>query len=537
MQLTRKGIESPEWKAKGYSMPQFNIETVQKNTHENPYWVHFGGGNIFRAYQANLVQNLLNQGVVDRGIIVADFADLILNVYRPHDNIQILVTLKSNGSVDKTIIGSVMESLCVNKGNENNDYARLREIFRNKSLQMISFSITEKGYSLRTSGEQSDFQPDVLYDFEHGPESPKTYFGKVVSLLYDRFLAGELPLALVSMDNCSHNGDKVFSAVKGFAEEWEKRNLVNKGFLNYVTTPTKLSFPWTMIDKITPRPHSNVEKILKEDGITDLINMVTGAKVYSAPFVNSEECQYLVIEDKFPNGRPPLEKVGVYFTNRETVDKVEKMKVCTCLNPLHTCLAIFGCLLGFNLISKEMEDDDLVLLIKLLGYKEGLPVVVDPKIISPQKFIDEVVQIRFPNPFMPDTPQRIACDTSQKIPIRYGETVKSYLGRPDLDLGSLNAIPLVFAGWLRYLVGIDDQGNQMELSPDPLLDEVRAGLKTLKLGQKFDVHEVCKPLLSRADIFAVDLYTTVLAKKAESFFEKMMMEKGAVRKTIKEVLN
>ena len=96
MQLTRKGIESPEWKAKGYSMPQFNFESIQKNTHEKPYWLHFGGGNIFRAYQANLAQNLLNQGFVDCGIIVADFADLILNDYRQHDNIQIIVTLKSN---------------------------------------------------------------------------------------------------------------------------------------------------------------------------------------------------------------------------------------------------------------------------------------------------------------------------------------------------------------------------------------------------------------------------------------------------------
>lgn len=537
MQLNRKGIDSPEWKAKGYLMPNFDIEAIRKNTHENPKWVHFGGGNIFRAFQANLVQDLLNQGVIDTGVIVTDFSDLIFNVYKPHDNIQILVTLKANGSVDKTIIGSIMEALCINKGNENNDFARLREIFRNKSLQMISFSITEKGYSLRLSGEQSDFQPDVLYDFEHGPESPRTYFGKVVSLLYERYLAGQLPLALVSMDNCSHNGDKVFAAVKAFSEEWEKRGLVNKGFCKYITDPTKLSYPWTMIDKITPRPHSDVEKILTNDGIADLTNLVTGAKVFSAPFVNSEEIQYLVIEDKFPNGRPPLEKAGVYFTDRETVDKVEKMKVCTCLNPLHTCLAIFGCLLGFNLISKEMEDHDLHRLIEIIGYTEGLPVVVDPKIISPRKFIDEVVNIRFPNPFMPDTPQRIACDTSQKIPIRFGETIKAYLKHSDLKLSNLNAIPLVFAGWLRYLVGIGDDGKEMELSPDPLLNEVQKDLKGLKLGSAFDVHKVCQPLLSRDDIFGVDLYKVGLAEKAESYFEKMMKEKGAVRKTIQEVIN
>ena len=100
------------------------------------------------------------------------------------------------------------------------------------------------------------------------------------------------------------------------------------------------------------------------------------------------------------------------FTSRETVEKVERMKVCTCLNPLHTALAVYGCLLGYTKISDEMKDADLVKLVEIIGYKEGLPVVTDPGILSPKKFIDEVLQIRVPNPFMPDTPQRIACDTS-----------------------------------------------------------------------------------------------------------------------------
>ena len=98
------------------------------------------------------------------------------------------------------------------------------------------------------------------------------------------------------------------------------------------------------------------------------------------------------------------------------------MKVCTCLNPLHTCLAIFGCLLGYRKISDEMKDRELVKLVETVGYKEGLPVVVDPIILSPKEFIDTVLKVRVPNPFMPDTPQRIATDTSQKLAVRFGET-------------------------------------------------------------------------------------------------------------------
>ena len=127
-------------------------------------------------------------------------------------------------------------------------------------------------------------------------------------------------------------------------------------------------------------------------------------------------------------------KSGVMFTTRETVEKVERMKVCTCLNPLHTTLAVYGCLLGYTKISEEMKDQDLVKLVEIIGYKEGLPVVTDPGILSPKKFIDEVLQIRVPNPFMPDTPQRIACDTSQKLSIRFGETIKEYAARPELQV-------------------------------------------------------------------------------------------------------
>ena len=424
MKLTNEGIKNKaEWEAKGYFLPKFDRAAVEAATKKAPFWIHFGAGNIFRAFQANVVQNLLNDKVLDRGLVVAEGYDyeIIEKMYRPHDNIGVLVTLKSTGSVEKTVVGSIMESLTANSENEA-DWARLCEIFRNPSLQMVTFTITEKGYLLRNAAGVS--MPGVEDDFAMGPVLPKSYIGKVVTLLHERFVNGELPVAMVSMDNCSHNGDKLYAAVKEFAEEWENRGVCKPGFLSYVNDESKVSFPWTMIDKITPRPDAKIEKILADDGIEQLEPVITSKKTYVAPFVNSEECQYLVIEDKFPNGRPELEKAGLYFTDRATVDKVEKLKVCTCLNPLHSCLAIFGCLLGYTLIADEMKDKDLLNLVETLGYKEGLPVVVDPGIIKPINFIDEVVKIRVPNPFMPDTPQRIACDTSQKLSIRFGETIK-----------------------------------------------------------------------------------------------------------------
>ena len=157
------------------------------------------------------------------------------------------------------------------------------------------------------------------------------------------------------MDNCSHNGDKLYAAVDAYAKAWTENGKADSGFLEYIENPAHVSFPWSMIDKITPRPADSVKKMLEEAGFTDTESIVTSKNTYVAPFVNAEEAEYLVIEDAFPNGRPLLEKAGVMFTARDTVEKVERMKVCTCLNPLHTTLAVYGCLLGYTKISEEMK--------------------------------------------------------------------------------------------------------------------------------------------------------------------------------------
>ena len=135
------------------------------------------------------------------------------------------------------------------------------------------------------------------------------------------------------------------------------------------------------------------------------------------------------------------------------MDKVETMKVCTCLNPLHTTLAVFGCLLGYDRIYEEMKNPLLVKLVTRLGYDEGLPVAAHPGIIEPDAFIKEVLEKRFPNPFVPDMPQRIAWDTSQKVPVRFGVTLKAYAAQGPEALAGLNIIPLFIAGWMRYLLG------------------------------------------------------------------------------------
>ena len=513
-----KDFNSAEWESKGYQLPKFDIAAVAKKTHESPTWVHFGGGNIFRAFPAAILNDALNTGQYDRGVIVAETFDfeVIDKAYAPYNNLSLLVSLQSTGTIEKKVIASVTEALKADY--QFADWSRLQEIFRAPSLQMISFTITEKGYSVSPS------------DLERGL-TPVLAMGKVALLLLERYNAGQLPLTVQSMDNCSHNGDKVKAGVFAYAEKWVSDGLAPQGFLDYLRDETKITFPWSMIDKITPRPHEKVKAMLAEDGFEDNNYIETEKHTFTAPFVNAEEVQYLVIEDNYTNGRPPLDLGGALYTTRETVDKVETMKVTTCLNPLHTAMSIYGCMLGYTLISAEMADADLRSFIQKIGYIEAMPVVTDPGVLNPYEFIGAVINRRLPNPFMPDAPQRIAMDTSQKLPIRFGETIKKYIAR-GLDMSNLQLIPLTLAGYARYLKGVKDDGTAFSPSPDPLLEELQAIVAPLEIGKADQDWSCLRKLYSRSDVFGLDLYAAGLGEQIEGMVKELYAGVGAVRATL-----
>jgi fructuronate reductase len=533
--LTKEGLKNPEWNRLEIKLPEFDIPQMINHTKSTPKWIHIAPSNIYRSMIATIQQKLIESGVVDYGMIAIETHDIqvIKDIYRPHDNLSIRVVMHPDGRNDLMVVGSIADAVFADNTILPDGWKRALDYFSTSSLQMVSITCTEKGYDINNLQAETDFV--------NGPDAPAHIMAKIASFAYHRYKNGRMPIAFVSMDNCAENGLKFFDAVMSFAREWANRNFVENEFIDYLEKD--ISFPWTMIDRITPRPAPEVKEMLESKGIKDMEIITTDKGTVIAPFVNTERVSYLVIEDRFPNGRPPLEKAGVIFCNNsEEVALYEKMKVGACLNPNQTALAIFGCLFNYKHIYDAIADPLLKELVYRQSYEEALPVVIHLGKIDPKEFLREVLEERLPNPNIPDTPARIITDTSQKVGVRYGNTI---IAHGD-NARNLKYIPLVIAGWCRYLIGVDDNGHDMNYnpnaqkllnkwSPDPRLEELVKYISPIQFGKPETVGDRLNPVLSDTSIFGVDLYKVGVGEKIENYFKEMITGIGAVKRTLKTI--
>lgn len=539
MELNLSGIADVEaYAAAGIQLPSFDVAMMQEEGKAKPRWVHLGPGNIFRVFPARVAHDLLSDGEhwPITAVVAMDPTELDRQLAK-HDLMTLSVILNPDGTRDTKVIASLSEGLAWQR---EADFARLCEIIADPQVTMVTMTITEKGYAIHDS--QGALLPDVLADIATDPLSfHKNTMANLAGLLVRRFNAGAAPINMISFDNFSHNGDKLSASILEVLQGWLAAGLIEQEVLDWVQGE-QVAFPITVIDKITPRPNEELSEELAALGFTDMQLELLG-RTPLAGFVNAEPTEYLIIEDVLVGEVPDLTKYGVILTSREVCDDFEHMKVTTCLNPLHTALAVAGVLLDFSTIDSEMRDPALRAFVERLGWQEGLPVVVDPGIVTPEDFLREVLEVRFPNPFLPDDPRRIAMDTSQKLPIRFGETIKKYLEQ-EKDLAELKALPLVIALWLRYLLAVDDFGKDFVPSSDPLLEELQAHLAGIKLGFSAEeghdvdkeIHDAVAPILSNPSIFAVNLHETPLAEYIEKLFKKLIAGTGAVRTTLEEVV-
>lgn len=107
-------------------------------------------------------------------------------------------------------------------------------------------------------------------------------------------------------------------------------------------------------------------------------------------------------------------------------------------------------------------------------------------------------------------------------------------------MDSLVCIPLVIAGWLRYLEAKTDSGEDFTPSPDPMLEELQgklaAGGIELCVTDAVAIHNAVRPILSNKEIFDCDLYEAGLGERVEAMFAELNEGPGAVRATLKKYL-
>ena len=538
MKLTLEGIKNTTvFQKAGILLPGYDVAAVSKKAKQAPRWAHFGIGNIFRIFIGGIADGLLEAGVLDRGLTCIETFDydVVDKIYTPYDNLGLSVILHADGTRTYKVLGSMAEAVKA-QSSDPAHWARLKEVFRSKELQLISFTITEKGYAL--AGSDGIYFPFIQSDIDNGPEKATSAMAVLTAMLYVRYQDSRTPIALVSMDNCSHNGDLLRHSVLTMAREWQKKGYVTEDFLAWLGDETQVSFPWTMIDKITPRPSDAIAADLEALGVENMAPVITSKRTYIAPFINAEQPQYLVIEDRFPNGRPELEKgFGVYLADRATVNLSERMKVTACLNPVHSATGPVGVVLGEELYAKMLNTNpDMMKMARMVAYDEGLPMVEDPRILSPKAFTDELFTDRFPNEYLGDTNLRLATDTSQGVGVRFGETIKAYMKKYG-SAERLTAIPLGIAGWLRYMLGVDDMGNTYELAPDPMVPEIQAALSSVVFGDPSSLTDQLHPILSNEKVFFIDLYKAGLGEKIEGMFREMIAGKGSTKATIHKYMN
>ena len=242
MRLTLEGLKNTkDWEAAGIALPSYDVAKVPENTKKLPVCVHFGAGNIFRVFIGGLADTLISNGAADKGMNCVETVDfeVVDEIYVPYDNLVLAVTLKADGSTDKKVRGSLTEAIKA-QSNVPEYWNRLKAIFTNPELQMVSFTITEKGYALK--GADGNYFPFIQADIDNGPEKPGAAMAVVCALLYERWKAGKAPLAVVSMDNCSHNGEKLQNSILTMAKEWQAKGFVEEDFVAYLSDEKQVSF-------------------------------------------------------------------------------------------------------------------------------------------------------------------------------------------------------------------------------------------------------------------------------------------------------
>jgi mannitol 2-dehydrogenase len=411
-----------------------------------PGIVHIGVGNFHRAHQAVYLDDLFNAGADhDWALIGAGVREPDVDMRAKLEAQDWLTTVVEQEAAATTVrVTGAMIDFVPPFDVEANLAALARP-----EIRIVSLTVTEGGYYISPATQRFDpAHPDIAYDAEHA-DAPKTAFGLIAAGLKRRRAAGVPPFTVMSCDNIPGNGHVTESAVAGTAE------LSDPELAHWIRA--NVAFPNSMVDRITPATSDRERGILSQTyGVED------------AWPVFCEEFRQWVVEDKFPAGRPVLEKVGVTFTADVAPYELMKIRI---LNGGHATIAYPAGLLDIHFVHEAMEDRQIATFLETLTKREIIPVVPPPPEVDLEAYRKKVAE-RFANPKIGDTVSRLCLDGSNRQPKFVLPTVRDRLAAG----ASIKGLALVSALWCRYCYGESESGKVIPPN-DPSWDRVQAAAK------------------------------------------------------------
>ncbi|SLN29398.1 Mannitol 2-dehydrogenase [Roseivivax jejudonensis] len=403
--------------------------------------VHFGVGNFHRAHQIAYLDRLFSTGrgrefaVVGAGVMAGDAA--ARDTLAAQDWLSTLVEQSAEASAAR-VTGVMIDYLPA--ADQVAICARMAE----PDIRIVSLTITEGGYFLDAEGHFDGAHPAMTTDAA-APDAPATVFGMILKALRLRRDAGLPPFTVMSCDNIPHNGRVTRDTLCGLAA------MSDADFADWVRT--SVAMPNGMVDRITPATSERERRMLRDDhGVAD------GWPVFAEDFIQ------WVLEDDFPQGRPPLEDVGVEFVDDVTPFEAMKIRI---LNGGHALIAYPAGLLGVHFVHEAMETDLVARFLDKVEREEILPGVPPVPNTDTAVYL-ETIKSRFANPKIGDTVRRLCFDGSNRQPKFILPSLADALERG----GPVDGLALACALWCRYCAGTTDAGAEIAAN-DPAWDTLR----------------------------------------------------------------
>ncbi|MFK0209118.1 mannitol dehydrogenase family protein [Agrobacterium sp. NPDC090283] len=427
------------------TIPAYDREKI------TPGIVHLGVGAFHRAHQAVFIDDCLNRGETRWGIVAAslrspDTRDAI----EPQDNLYTFC-LRDGESERLRIIGSILETIVAPEAPE-----RLMERLADPRVLIVTLTVTEKGYLTNLASRSLLREhPDIIHDLEH-PDRPRSIFGFILAATRRRRKEGSHPLTLLSCDNLPANGHVLRKLLLEFAE------LADPELASFIET--NIIFPCSMVDRIVPATTD-----ADRDAISAALGLGDAWPVVAEPYFR------FVIEDRFPHGRPALEKSGVEFVGN--VEPYEHMKL-RMLNGSHSAIAAIGQIAGLATVADAWGEKAVRDFIDAYWREVGR--TLDPSVDGAE--FAAGLRERFANPSLQHKTMQIASDASQKVPLRILAPLRELL----VEKAESRTVIFAVALWIRSCADKNEKGqpitildpafrewdapDQLAMAPDAVVD-------------------------------------------------------------------